>query len=94
MFGFSTEWSSITTITANSIPDPVAIVTTSLVNSNEVKIVWAEPSSNFSPLSYYEVMIADIAGEFSLHTDCGYDPTQNYCDVSIFLLRQIPYSLV
>jgi len=74
LFGFSTEWSTITTITANSNPDPVDIVTTSLVNSNEVRIDWAEPSSNFSPLELYEIMVADIDGQFSVYKDCGSDP--------------------
>ena len=94
LFGFSTEWSTITTITANSNPDPVDIVTTSLVNSNEVRIDWAEPSSNFSPLELYEIMVADIDGQFSVYKDCGSDPAQSYCDIPIMVLRQIPYSLV
>jgi hypothetical protein len=94
LFGFSVEWSPIVTVTANSKPNPVDIVTTSLVNDADVRIQWVHPADNFSPLSRYEILIQTIDGDLVQHDDCtGLDPSQNYCDISIYSLRIPPFNL-
>jgi hypothetical protein len=88
-FGLSTDWSPITTITANSRPDPVAIPTTVTQDSVNVRISWTAPSDNYSPLLEYEILVKANSGVYYAHSSCSRtDPTLTYCDVSVVSLRE------
>jgi len=70
LFGFSSEWSDISLIKADSKPDPVDIVTTSLAGMADVLIEWEVPSDNHASLIQYEILILTKAGEYVHHPDC------------------------
>ncbi len=78
----------MTIITSNARPDPMAIPTSVIQDSVNVRIAWQIPGSNFSPLLSYEVLIMTKAGTLLQSTDClGANPASTYCDVPMINLR-------
>ena len=66
----------------------MAIPTTAIQDSINVRIAWQIPGSNFSPLTNFEVLILSKSGTMLQSPDClAANPTSTYCDVPMSNLR-------
>jgi hypothetical protein len=96
-YGYSAYSSSISLLCAYKPDPPLTVMTAN--SDNQVKITWKTPVTNGSPITSFKIYIRNIDLVFIQETSScdGASTTiisDMTCNVSLQLLRALPYSLV
>lgn len=94
-FGIYSDPASIHT---SDKPEIMTAVTTSIVDSVNVRVSWAKPYENSEAIDAYKILILQSNGIYSeLLEYCDGSSAviilQEYCDIPMASLRAVPYSL-